>query len=62
MKTKKAVDFQKYLAKQLKNHKIKKYYNEHGKKLEKKISGAQKEKPPAGTSPARVLFMMITIL
>ena len=45
MKTQKAVDFQKYLAKQLKNHKIKKYYNEYGKQLEKKISAPKRKSP-----------------
>ena len=33
-KTKKAVDFQVYLAKRLKNPKFRKYYNEYGKQLE----------------------------
>jgi len=33
-KTKKAVDFQKYLAERLKNPKFRKYYNEYGKQLE----------------------------
>ncbi len=33
-KTKKAVDFQVYLVKRLKNPKFKKYYNEYGKQLE----------------------------
>jgi len=33
-KTKKAVDFQKYLAKKLKDPKFRNYYNEYGKKLE----------------------------
>ena len=33
-KTKKAVDFQEYLAEKLKNPKFKKYYNEYGKQLE----------------------------
>jgi len=32
--TKKAVDFQEYLAEKLKNPKIKKYYDEYGKQLE----------------------------
>jgi len=31
---KKAVDFQEYLAEKLKNPRIKKYYDEHGKQLE----------------------------
>lgn len=33
-KAQKAVDFQEYLAEQLKNSKFKKYYNEYGKQLE----------------------------
>lgn len=33
-KRSKAIDFQEYLAKQLKNPKIKKHYNEYGKQLE----------------------------
>lgn len=33
-KLEKAVDFQEYLAKQLKNPKIKKYYDKYGKQLE----------------------------
>ena len=33
-KTKKAIDFQIYLAKRLKNAKFRKYYNEYGKQLE----------------------------
>ena len=33
-KTKKAIDFQVYLAKRLKNPKFRKYYNEYGKQLE----------------------------
>jgi len=33
-KTKKAVDFQAYLAERLKNPKFRKYYNEYGKQLE----------------------------
>ncbi len=32
--TKKAVDFQEYLAEKLKNPKIKRYYDEYGKQLE----------------------------
>lgn len=32
--TKKAVDFQEYLAEKLKNPKFKKYYDEYGKQLE----------------------------
>ena len=33
-KIQKAVDFQEYLAKELKNPKFKKYYDEYGKRLE----------------------------
>lgn len=33
-KTKKAMDFQKYLTKRLKDPKFSKYYNEYGKQLE----------------------------
>ena len=33
-KSQRVVDFQEYLAEQLKNPKIKKYYNEYGKQLE----------------------------
>ncbi len=33
-KTKKAIDFQAYLAKRLKNSEFKKHYNEYGKQLE----------------------------
>ena len=33
-KNQKAVDFQEYLAKELKNSKFKKYYNEYSKRLE----------------------------
>ena len=33
-KLKKAVDFQDYLGKQLRNPRIRKYYNEYGKQLE----------------------------
>ncbi|MDD3102117.1 MAG: helix-turn-helix transcriptional regulator [Patescibacteria group bacterium] len=33
-KSQKAVDFQEYLAEQLKNRKFKKYYDEYGKQLE----------------------------
>lgn len=33
-KTQKAVDFQEYLAKKLRNPKFRKYYNEYGKQLE----------------------------
>jgi ribosome-binding protein aMBF1 (putative translation factor) len=33
-KTQKAVDFQDYLAKKLKNPRFRKYYNEYGKQLE----------------------------
>ena len=33
-KTKKAVDFQIYLAERLKNPRVRKYYNEYGKQLE----------------------------
>jgi len=33
-KTKKAIDFQEYLAEKLKNPKFKKYYEEYGKQLE----------------------------
>ena len=33
-KEKKAIDFQKYLARQLKDESVKKYYDEYGKQLE----------------------------
>jgi ribosome-binding protein aMBF1 (putative translation factor) len=66
-KTKKAVDFQAYLAKRLKNPEFRKYYNEYGKQLEiayqilqlrrqKKISQAELAKK-LGTTQSNIARM-----
>jgi len=66
-KTKKAVDFQVYLAGRLKNPKFRKYYNEYGKQLEiayqilqlrrqKKISQAELAKK-LGTTQSNIARM-----
>jgi len=66
-KTKKAVDFQIYLAERLKNPRVRKYYNEYGKQLEiayqilqlrrqKKISQAKLAKK-LGTTQSNIARM-----